>query len=163
MESVSTPRISSRYIDSYVGRTVMVVGKVIQLRGNEALIDSDGQINVNLNPQCHLTPGNGVQVIGKVSSDLTIKVMSSVDLGDNVVSGGRDTPIQGALRLRAVTRRCAFVEPSSRQHARTCGLALAGGLPTRLLVIVSPTSTARWSAGDCADSSAVLATLLISL
>ncbi|KAH6649019.1 replication factor A protein 3 [Truncatella angustata] len=84
MESVSTPRISSRYIDSYVGRTVMVVGKVIQLRGNEALIDSDGQINVNLNPQCHLTPGNGVQVIGKVSSDLTIKVMSSVDLGDNV-------------------------------------------------------------------------------
>ncbi|KAK9774186.1 putative Replication factor A protein 3 [Seiridium cardinale] len=84
MEPISTPRISSRYIDSYINRTVMVVGKVIQLRGSEALIDSDGQIQVNLNPQSHLTTGNGVQIIGKVNPDLSIKVMTSHDLGHNV-------------------------------------------------------------------------------
>lgn len=50
MDAASTPRISGRYIDSYVNRTVMVVGKVIQLRGSEALIDADGQINITLNP-----------------------------------------------------------------------------------------------------------------
>lgn len=34
--------------------------------------------------ESHLTPGNGVQIIGKVNSDLSIKVMSSLDLGSNV-------------------------------------------------------------------------------
>lgn len=63
MESVSTPRISSRFINAYINRTVMVVGKVIQLRGSEALIDADGQIQVNLNPvriksTCGGTGGN---------------------------------------------------------------------------------------------------------
>lgn len=32
----------------------------------------------------HLTPGNGVQIIGKVNADLSIKVLSSMDLGTEV-------------------------------------------------------------------------------
>ena len=49
MESISTPRISSQLIDSYVGQNVMVVGKVQQLRGDTAVIDAEGQITANLN------------------------------------------------------------------------------------------------------------------
>jgi hypothetical protein len=49
MESTSTPRISGQLIDSYVGRNVMVVGKVTQLRGDTAIIDAEGQVTANLN------------------------------------------------------------------------------------------------------------------
>lgn len=49
MEATSTPRISSSYLDSYVGRNVMIVGKVIQLRGDQAIVDADGHITAHLN------------------------------------------------------------------------------------------------------------------
>lgn len=49
MESVSTPRISARQIDSFTGRNVMIVGKVMQLRGDSAIIEAEGQITAMLN------------------------------------------------------------------------------------------------------------------
>jgi replication factor A3 len=49
MDAVSTPRVSSPYLDSYVGRNVMVVGKVVQLRGEQAVVDADGNITAHLN------------------------------------------------------------------------------------------------------------------
>lgn len=49
MEAISTPRVTCAYLNMYVGRNVMVVGKVQQLRGEEAIIDADGNITVHLN------------------------------------------------------------------------------------------------------------------
>ncbi|KAK1766134.1 replication factor A protein 3 [Phialemonium atrogriseum] len=80
----STPRISCPYLDSYVGRNVMVVGKVVQLRGDQAIVDADGNVTAHLNREAHLSVGNGAQLIGKVNPDLSIKVLSSVDLGTGV-------------------------------------------------------------------------------
>jgi len=34
--------------------------------------------------EAHLSAGNGVQIIGKVNPDLSIKVLSSMDLGTSV-------------------------------------------------------------------------------
>lgn len=48
-ESLSTPRISSTYLDSFTNRTVRITGKVIQLRGEEATLDSNGHITAHLN------------------------------------------------------------------------------------------------------------------
>lgn len=48
-ESLSTPRISSTYLDSFTNRTVRVTGKVIQLRGEEATLDANGPITAHLN------------------------------------------------------------------------------------------------------------------
>ncbi|KAH8171177.1 replication factor A protein 3 domain-containing protein [Sarocladium implicatum] len=48
-EQLATPRISARYLDSFNGKLVMIWGKVTQLRGDQATIDSDGPVNV-LNP-----------------------------------------------------------------------------------------------------------------
>ncbi|KAL2262798.1 hypothetical protein VTK26DRAFT_9437 [Humicola hyalothermophila] len=84
MDTASSPRITCGYLNSYVGKNVIVVGKVIQLLGDEALIDADGNITIHLHRDAHLTPGNGVQIIGKVNPDLSIKVLSSVDLGSEV-------------------------------------------------------------------------------
>jgi hypothetical protein len=49
MEATPTPRVSSPHLDSYVGRNVMIVGKVVQLRGDQAIIDADGNITAHLN------------------------------------------------------------------------------------------------------------------
>jgi replication factor A3 len=47
-EQLATPRISARYLDSFNGKLVMIWGKVTQLRGDQATIDSDGPVNVLL-------------------------------------------------------------------------------------------------------------------
>jgi hypothetical protein len=48
-EQLSTPRITAPYLDNFVGRHVLLMGKVTQLRGDEAIIDSDGAVTVSLN------------------------------------------------------------------------------------------------------------------
>lgn len=62
----------------------MVVGRVAQLRGDQATIDADGIITAHLNRDAHLSSGNAVQIIGKVNPDLSIRVLSSLDLGTGV-------------------------------------------------------------------------------
>lgn len=49
MESTSTPRISATLMDSYVGQNVIIVGNVVQLRGDTAFLEADGQVQANLN------------------------------------------------------------------------------------------------------------------
>ncbi|KAL6849062.1 hypothetical protein ACO1O0_008592 [Amphichorda felina] len=86
-EQLSTPRITAPYLDSFVGRLVLLVGKVTQLRGDQATLDSDGTVTVILNRDAHLANGNAAQVIGKVNPDLSIKVLNSKDLGPGVDHG----------------------------------------------------------------------------
>ena len=45
---MSTPRISGQLISSFVGRNVIIVGKVLQLLGDSAVIDAEGQVTVIL-------------------------------------------------------------------------------------------------------------------
>lgn len=81
-EPHSTPRISSPHLDSFTSRTVRIIGKVTQLRGETANIDSDGVVTLQLGHDSHLTVGNAVEVIGKVNGDLSVKVMMCTDLGN---------------------------------------------------------------------------------
>jgi replication factor A3 len=48
-EQLSTPRITAAYLDNFVGKVVMLVGKVMQLRGEQATLDSEGAVTVLLN------------------------------------------------------------------------------------------------------------------
>jgi replication factor A3 len=48
-ETVSTPRVNSRYLDSFTNQTVRLVGKVMQLRGEQAIISSQGNVTAHLN------------------------------------------------------------------------------------------------------------------
>lgn len=48
-EQLSTPRITAAYLDNFVGRVVMLVGEVTQLRGDQATVESDGTVTVLLN------------------------------------------------------------------------------------------------------------------
>lgn len=48
-QQMCAPRVTTQYLDSFVGRLVTVVGKVTQLRGDQATIDADGTVTVILN------------------------------------------------------------------------------------------------------------------
>ncbi|KHN93717.1 DNA replication factor A subunit Ssb3 [Metarhizium album ARSEF 1941] len=98
----SSPRITAPYLDSFVGRHVTIVGKVTQLRGEQATIDSDGAVTVVLNRDAHLTNGNAVQLIGKVNPDLSIKVLSSLDLGTDVDFGLCSAVVEATHRHQAI-------------------------------------------------------------
>jgi len=47
--SESTPRVSAPYLEQFAHKTVRVLGKVTQLRGEQATIDANGSITVHLN------------------------------------------------------------------------------------------------------------------
>ena len=105
-EQMSSPRITASYLDNFVGDVVTIVGKVTQLRGDQATIDADGVVTILLNRVCtpsniyllkaiqltnhvsfkeaHLVHGNAAQVIGKVNPDLSIKALSTRDVGPGV-------------------------------------------------------------------------------
>ncbi|KAH6724293.1 replication factor A protein 3 [Leptodontidium sp. 2 PMI_412] len=80
-EPISTPRITSTYLDSFTNRTIRIVGKVTQLRGDQATIDSDGIVTAHLNRDAHLTVGHAVEIVGKVNQDLSVKVLIAFDMG----------------------------------------------------------------------------------
>ncbi|KAJ0164409.1 Replication factor A protein 3 [Colletotrichum tanaceti] len=110
-EPTSTPRITAQYLDSYVGRNVMLVGKVLQLRGDSAVLDADGNVTAILNRDVHLTNGNAAQIIGKVNPDLSIKVLSSRDLGP-------DVDFQLAAAVVEATHHHKSLFPSGRAKKR---------------------------------------------
>ncbi|KXH40292.1 replication factor A protein 3 [Colletotrichum nymphaeae SA-01] len=118
-EATSTPRITAQYLDNYVGRNVMLIGKVLQLRGDSAVLDADGNVTAILNRDVHLTNGNGAQIIGKVNPDLSIKVLTSRDLGPGV-----DYQLAAAVPYGRVYGRNQVTIPSPSQPERNTPRAL---------------------------------------
>ncbi|KAL8371798.1 hypothetical protein RB595_001544 [Gaeumannomyces hyphopodioides] len=102
MDQMSTPRVNCGLLNAYVGRNVMVIGKVQQLRGDIALIDADGNITAALNRDSHLLVGNAAQLIGKVNPDLSLKVLSSTDLGSNVDMSLCQSVVEVAQKLKPI-------------------------------------------------------------
>lgn len=58
-----------------------------QLRGEQATLDSDGNVTAHLNRDAHLTVGNAVEIVGKVNQDLSVKVLKATDMGREGESG----------------------------------------------------------------------------
>ncbi len=44
-----TPRLTAPYLSHFPSQTVRLIGKVVQLRGETAVVDAGGEINVLLN------------------------------------------------------------------------------------------------------------------
>lgn len=95
----STPRITAPYLQQFQHHTVRLLGKVTQLRGDEATIDAGGSVTLQLNrvrqsrsmnrdiltyQDAHLTLDHAVEVIGKVDKDLTVRVLVSTDFGTSI-------------------------------------------------------------------------------
>ncbi|CAK3796583.1 replication factor A 3 [Lecanosticta acicola] len=77
----ATPRITAPFLEQFSHRTVRILGKVRQLRGEEATIDAGGQIRVLQIKDSNWHMNHAVEIIGKVQQDLSVKVMASTDMG----------------------------------------------------------------------------------
>ncbi|KAK9470737.1 replication factor A protein 3 [Dipodascopsis tothii] len=78
-----TPRVNAPLLSKYQDRTVRLVGKVTELRGDNASLDSDGHVTVILNRDSNLREGNACEIIGKVQSDNTVRMLDGTDFGAN--------------------------------------------------------------------------------
>ncbi|KAF2251010.1 replication factor A protein 3 [Trematosphaeria pertusa] len=84
MDHPQTPRILAPHLQSFQHKLVRMLGKVVQLRGETAVIDAGGNVDVILNRDCHLAIGHAVEIIGKVDGNLNVKVQAATDFGTNI-------------------------------------------------------------------------------
>ncbi|KAF2122963.1 replication factor A protein 3 [Lophiotrema nucula] len=84
MDVPPTPRILAPHLQTFQHKLVRMVGKVVQLRGETAVIDAGGNVDVILNRDCHLALNHAVEIIGKVDGNLHIKVQAATDFGTDV-------------------------------------------------------------------------------
>lgn len=49
MASEATPRINYKYLQQFLNQTVRILGKVVSLRGETAIVDANGHITIFLN------------------------------------------------------------------------------------------------------------------
>ncbi|KAI9720955.1 MAG: hypothetical protein M1828_005427 [Chrysothrix sp. TS-e1954] len=100
--SLYTPRISAPHLESFSNRTVRIIGKVVQLRGDTAVIDAGGQVECLLSRDCHLQVQNAVEIVGKVHSDLKVKVLNSTDFGAGIDMGAVDAVVDATHRYKEI-------------------------------------------------------------
>ncbi|KAF1983923.1 replication factor A protein 3 [Aulographum hederae CBS 113979] len=79
--NLATPRITASFLDQFAHQTVRILGKVTELRGDQATVDAGGAISVVLNREAHLQLNHGVEIVGKVQNDLSIKCLVALDWG----------------------------------------------------------------------------------
>ena len=56
MASEATPRINAKYLQPFLNQTVRILGKVVSLRGETAIVDANGPITILLNRVCPHPP-----------------------------------------------------------------------------------------------------------
>ncbi|KAM0722222.1 hypothetical protein Q7P37_001663 [Cladosporium fusiforme] len=100
-----TPRITAPYLEQFSHQTVRILGKVRQLRGEQATIDAGGQISVFLNRDAHLQLNHAVEIIGKVQNDLSVRVMASTDFGPESAIVEQTTDFNAVEAVVDVTHR----------------------------------------------------------
>jgi len=101
-EASSTPRINSQYLDSFTNQIVRLVGKVVQLRGEQATIDAGGNVTAHLNRDSHLTVGNAIEIVGKVNQDLSVKVLQATDMGSNLDFASVNAVVDATHRYKEI-------------------------------------------------------------
>ncbi|PVI04757.1 replication factor A protein 3 [Periconia macrospinosa] len=84
MDYPQTPRILAPHLQAFQHKTVRMIGRVVELRGETAVIDAGGTVDVILNRDSHLAPGHAVEIIGKVDGNLSLKVQAATDLGTDI-------------------------------------------------------------------------------
>ncbi|KAF2185873.1 replication factor A protein 3 [Zopfia rhizophila CBS 207.26] len=102
MEHPQTPRILATHLDAFQHKLVRMVGKVVQLRGETAIIDAGGQVNIILTRDSHLAVNHFVEIIGKVDGQLNVKVHAATDFGTNIDVDGVKAVVEATHRHRGI-------------------------------------------------------------
>ncbi|KAH7386117.1 ssDNA binding protein-like protein Ssb3 [Pyrenochaeta sp. MPI-SDFR-AT-0127] len=102
MDHPQTPRILAPHLSNFQHRIVRMLGKVVQLRGENAIIDAGGQVDVILNRDSHLAVGHAVEIIGKVDQNLAIKVQAATDFGTNIDFTAVNAVVEATHRYKEI-------------------------------------------------------------
>ncbi|KAF9739151.1 hypothetical protein PMIN06_002267 [Paraphaeosphaeria minitans] len=102
MDHPQTPRILAPHLSNFQHKLVRILGKVVQLRGENAVIDAGGNVDVILNRDCHLAVGHAVEVIGKVDGNLHVKVQAATDFGSNIDFNAVQAVVEATHRHREI-------------------------------------------------------------
>lgn len=99
---VSTIYVNSSNLNNFIGTTVRLVGKVLKVNDNLAMIESTdgGQITVTMNKVCEhvfvyalsymlnkesdYNQSKYIEIIGKVQSEIALQEYTSIPLGDDL-------------------------------------------------------------------------------
>lgn len=81
MEAV---RIDATCIGQFKGRTVKIIGKLIQNNGSSIVIDANGQIPLSFVSQSPLTEGHFYEFVATVGPDDAVKVIEETDMGEDL-------------------------------------------------------------------------------
>ncbi|KAL6703916.1 hypothetical protein ACN47E_008952 [Coniothyrium glycines] len=102
MDHPQTPRILAPHLQTFQHRIVRVLGKVVQLRGEQAVIDAGGNIDVLLTRDSHLAVGHAVEIIGKVDANLNIKVQAATDFGTCIDFNAANAVVEATHRYKEI-------------------------------------------------------------
>ncbi|CCJ28562.1 unnamed protein product [Pneumocystis jirovecii] len=89
-----TPRINASLCEQFVDQTVRMIVKVKKLKGDTALVDSSGLIEVHLNRDSNFIEGNTFEIIGKINPNLSINVLTSINFGKDIDFGAVDSVVE---------------------------------------------------------------------
>ncbi|KAF2710180.1 ssDNA binding protein-like protein Ssb3 [Pleomassaria siparia CBS 279.74] len=102
MSEPQTPRILAPHLQSFQHRLVRMLGKVVQLRGDRAIIDAGGNVDVILNRDSHLAVGHAVEIIGKVDGNLHVKVVAATDFGTEIDFNAANAVVEATHRHKEI-------------------------------------------------------------
>ncbi|CAN9205017.1 replication factor a protein 3 [Alternaria burnsii] len=111
MDHPQTPRILAPHLANFQHRIVRILGKVTQLRGETAVIDAGGNVDVVLNREyeltkmnqdSHLAVGHAVEIIGKVDQNLQVKVQAVTDFGTNIDFNAANAVVDATHRYKEI-------------------------------------------------------------
>lgn len=80
-----TPRVNSTLLGQYQGKTVRLIGKVLKLEGETAIVEASdqGQVTIKLNRDSNFAD-QYVEIIGRVTGDTSISELTSYNIGDEI-------------------------------------------------------------------------------
>ncbi|KAF2475070.1 ssDNA binding protein-like protein Ssb3 [Lindgomyces ingoldianus] len=102
MDHPQTPRILAPHLAQFQHKLVRMLGKVVQLRGETAVIDAGGNVDVVLNRDCHLVLNHAVEIIGKVDGNLNVKVQAATDFGTGVDFDAANAVVEATHRHKEI-------------------------------------------------------------
>ncbi|KAF2643957.1 replication factor A protein 3 [Massarina eburnea CBS 473.64] len=102
MDHPQTPRILAPHLSSFQHKHVRILGKVLQLRGETAVLDAGGNVDMVLNRDCHLAVGHAVEVIGKVDGNLQLRVQAATDLGTSIDYAAANAVVEATHRHKEI-------------------------------------------------------------
>ncbi|TIB71404.1 hypothetical protein E3Q23_01997 [Wallemia mellicola] len=101
---VHTIYANSTNLKYFIGNTVRIVGKVLKISDNIAMVESTdgGQISVTMNRESDYSQATFFEIIGKVQSEIALTEYTSIPLGNDLDLSVVDKVIEAMLKHKDI-------------------------------------------------------------